>query len=165
MESITLEAELERLRSEISTVREKIAWLDGSPLTLAEAKHQASESVRHIAKNSRLPGKVGYFAHSGYVGAGLADGDDPVSLLCALAPEVVERGLHLLLETQYEFIEPGPASKDRPKIRRELEEQLFSLEIREEKLICRWEVEHGAVHPRRPDCNPAIALAADLEVA
>lgn len=159
----TFERQLEQLRTEIAGVKEQIEWLQAAPVPLTEAKAQASAAVRALAKDSRLPDRVGYLASPGCNASVLAGSDDLVTLLSALAPEIVESGLHRLLDERYAFLESGPALKDRPKLKRELEERLFRLEVQEEILITGQERETGEVRPRRSDCDPAIILAVDLE--
>jgi hypothetical protein len=80
------------------------------------------------------------------------------SLLCTLAPELVERSLCAGLDGTYSQGLPVLSFEEQAERRRVLEEQLFDIELEEEKLISALEA-HGRPAPmRRGDANPAAVL-------
>lgn len=175
-------AEVERLRAEIETVTDELAWAENSALPKAEAKRRATEAFASQKGQFRLP--VWQFAEPSPDGGTLremmvahgvlqiiraspAQGGDEGSMLGGtVSVNLTELMLGLfgdeLLAKVVKQIDgldytAGPPSKDRPAMAKKLKGTLRELGMREESLICEAE-ERGIFIPRRADADPAIVL-------
>lgn len=175
-------AEVERLRAEIETVTDELAWAENSALPKAEAKRRATEAFASQRSQFRLP--VWQFAEPNpggdvlremmvahgvtqIVRASPAQGGDEWStsvgtvsvnlkelMLGLFADELLAKVLKQIDELDYTA---GPPSKDRPAMAKKLKGTLRDLGMREEALICEAE-KRGTFIPRRADADPAIVL-------
>jgi hypothetical protein len=81
-------------------------------------------------------------------------------LLCALFPTELKK----LLIASVEDVSGGIAADERPRRILEMEQNIYALEIAEERLVCQA-LDSGLEVHRRPDVNPLVLLGYGLEEA
>jgi hypothetical protein len=156
-------ADLHRIRAKVSEIRERLGWLTDAPLPLAEARERFSAQFDAFAADFRLPWRIaGLFDVERGFSDALKAMTHPAGnvnlgpLLCALFPEIRERFLSLM-DGYAGTVEMGPPTTERPRLLRDLEAELFRLEIEEERVITALE-STGHDVARRGNANPAAIL-------
>ena len=156
---------LAEIRTQIAEVKSSLARLQKASLTLADVEARVSDTVDHWAScfDADYLGRA--FASPGEVVT-----PDEIERACAgeegklaiiLAWSDPESLKARLLEAARPFAagKGSVAQDDRPSYQRKMESTLYDLEVAEEALVTQLEAEGIEVF-RRPDCDPAIALAA-----
>jgi hypothetical protein len=81
-----------------------------------------------------------------------------LTLACALVPSLVEASLIAALDGVYSQGLPVLSLEEQGERRRVLEEQLFDVELEEERIISQLEAQGRPAPMRRGDANPAAVL-------
>lgn len=168
--------DIDALRTEIESVSSEIEWVSTSPIPKDELRQRIGSACKALGErfdlemarlanpaagqnelreiltlSARVPvlGDGIRLAHAGIEMGGLLAAvfdDDLAKRLCKKVD-----GLDYVA---------GPPAKDRPEALRKLRDELRTLEVREEALICAAE-EQGVYIARREDAPPEIVLGYD----
>jgi hypothetical protein len=156
------------IRGRIEELKSRLAWVETSPLAVAEAQENADRIVDRMAARFGLGDRAGYFFHDcdervfaqefnvlphGVVSVDLGP------MLAALFGDELKKRLHREIEARAEEIECGPPTAERKAARQTLERELFDAETAEEALIVAAEEAGMDGFFRRHDVNPACVLA------
>jgi hypothetical protein len=161
---------------EIESLRERIAVLQGEIATVTradllrpkqETEQHVRELVRQAARQARLDLGSGLIEALGRLRKPRPDGPlealngrEPFNLMCLLLPDTVEKQLLAAVAVAYssdDGSEVMSAPEQKLKLA-ELQEQLYALEIEEERIIFALEKQGRPSPPRRGDANPAAVL-------
>lgn len=169
----SLAAEVTAIRAQITDLREELEAVNEAPQTLEEAKAAADRYVDKLAAEFDLPGKVNWFFSADYSGRALLEHErliyptdggmstvviDPAPVLAGLFPDLMKKRFHQILTERAKAHGHGLSFQARREQKKALEQQLFDLEIREERLVCQAEeLGWDGLH-RRADVNPAAVL-------
>lgn len=156
---------LAEIRTQIAEVKSSLARLQTASLPMADVEARVSDTVDHWASRFDADYLGRAFASPGEVvtpdeieracageaakGAIFAAWSDPAGLKAKL----------LNAARPYAAGKDSIAQDDRPSYQRKMESTLYDLEVEEEKLVSALEADGIEIY-RRPDCDPAIALAA-----
>lgn len=178
-QSADLKGQVERIREQISEAKAQLELVDEGGLPRGEffsnverwvddmaRKFEADAGYRLSALRLPVPRAADValgelVVRGGQTPAAVAIADS-APLLCWLLPDLLKQRAKEMIQG-IDYVE-GPPSADRPRLRRELQHRLDSLEMAEERTICEAEAS-GVVIPRRVDIRPSIVLSLDLSEA
>jgi hypothetical protein len=169
-----IESELSELRERIAETNERLATLEDAPVPKSEYQQRVSQWVDEKAASFRPEYAVSPLrdvrprfdevelgllpVRGSNTGESVASADAG-PLLCWLLGDTIKAKLAETIANA--DLAEGPPSADRLRLRAELQAELRRLELAEEVLICDAE-QAGFVIPRRPDADPAVILALEV---
>lgn len=163
---VDVERELATIRAELERERAAQVASDNAPAPRAVAIARIEEEIARKAATIELNGGAYAAPPALYDRRYLAElvAGEGDAILAYLFPEQLTQKHIAALDRYYLDHPPGPPAEKREADRAARARRLLALEVREEQLIRDAEAA-GLTIERRPDAEPAIVLARDLERA
>lgn len=153
--SAKIQSEVLQLRQKITDLKSRLVELDDGRIPRELAEIQVDQLIAESAKRGRL--SVNYIADGQRMP--YTDGRSTFDLLCWLNPDQVRARFLAELDGIYADGKAGIEPAERAGLEQKCREDLFKLEVAEERAILKAE-EGGTNIKRRGDADPAAVLEA-----